>query len=245
MKIKIAAFCLIFCCIALGCKYPTAEEPFHFPVLINVKFAKADKPFSTDSMLEANNRFVNKFPFCDTVDFAIRFNAKDTSSFGRKISPHLFPGDGLEVFIDTTVVVDYQGPSYPMYIVNNTKSNKVIYPYTVSLEAEKNWGFYPIEYFEPVWCGVGRYFVTIKPREFILILIRKYSGSVKTKIRASIPVGDNIIKSAPFSGSINPNQFYYPKNSYPDFILRSNDLGLIIRNFSDGVPMQLDTSKFR
>lgn len=75
-----------------------------------------------------------------------------------------------------------------------------------ALDEDGNWK--PIEYWTYSGCG-NSYFDPLKldPGKCVLVPIKKYSGSYKTKIRLKFKIGNYIIYSDTFEGTINKLQF--------------------------------------
>lgn len=76
----------------------------------------------------------------------------------------------------------------------------------------------PIEVMGFDFCGNGRWGLVVHPKEFIVVLMRKYSGDYETEIRTKFKIGNTFFVSEPFQGEINESQFTMP-NHMISFIL--------------------------
>lgn len=221
---------------------PGKNDSFHFPYVKKVKYYHPKENNSVDSLSIADNPFIGKYNFTDTIDLAHPIKLVDSIDCitERKHREEYLPFYGLETFIDTASLIAYHGKSYyPMYVVNQTNSDKFFSEFNIILEAEyRFYGFYPIESTAPLFCGNSRYLLRIKPKEFALVLIRKYEGKVKTHYRVSIANESNIIKSLPFSGTINTGQFFIPYNGISINDCNSTDISIA---FNKSIPWEIDS----
>lgn len=218
---------------------------FHFPLIKNANIGTVTSDLKTqeDSLTEAENPFIGKYSFADTIDFSHPkklIDSIDCITDRHNREEYTLPCYGLETFIDTTTVLAYHGKSYyPMYVANQTNSDKYFSKFHIILEAEyKYFGFYPIESSATFFCGNSWFLLRIKPKEFALVLIRKYEGKVKTRYRVNIANEDNILISLPFNGTINSGQFFIPYNGISLQEYNSSDISSI---FNKSIPWEIDS----
>ena len=66
----------------------------------------------------------------------------------------------------------------------------------------------PVEYLPSSWCGNSYHRVFLKPAHFWAFAAPRYKGTLKTKLRFSMKLGDGSqLYSNVFEGSVNPKQF--------------------------------------
>ena len=236
-KIKVIAslfFCTIFCC--------KSHEPlgkvnkFRLPVLINSELQQRDSikkyVYEYKYLTTVYPTFIGKFRFNDSID--INPKAKDTFLYNDNVR-HVndikeINRSGLELFVDyeTTIFYNWFGPEsltyfsyYPVYLVNSTQSDKIlfgkdshVFGIQEAQDKENYNSWKPIEAKGYDFCGNGYWNIIIRPNEFGLVLMPKYKGNYKTKLRARIKNGDNIIVSNAYEGIINKSQFKVRDSSY-------------------------------
>ncbi|MEM6263210.1 MAG: hypothetical protein AAGI38_11930, partial [Bacteroidota bacterium] len=190
--------------------------------------------------------FAGKFPFQEQVslDFEGIWSPKLNSSdliFGKS---HIEIGDsaennGLEMYVDypTTVAVQSQNYSldkfhdhFPVYFVNSSASEKVFFgkdDHTFgiqeALDGSKLPNWKPIEGKGIEFCGNGNWGLIVHPGEFVVILMKKYTGDFETQMRVRFKQGDNILVGKPFNGVINRSQVHIKEESYFSRILNNTN----------------------
>ena len=156
----------------------------------------------------------------DNKDFLFEYYA-DGSEFSAD-------ANGFEVVVDYDQTVLYNPlPQvlrafenyFPVFIVNSTNSPKTfngkdryVYAIQEAYYCEK-YDWKPIEYIVPAMCGNGRWSLVINPQEYVLILMRKYSGEELGEMRLRIKVGQSIYVSTTYIGNYNYNQFKVHESS--------------------------------
>lgn len=110
-------------------------------------------------------------------------------------------------------VVGYPRGNIMGYLINSSDSTfkairdgRSLILIQEALDEKGNWE--PIEYWIPAWCGNS--FdnpLILEPGEYVMVLIKKYSGSFKTRIRLKFYYGPEVFYSDSFEGSINKAQF--------------------------------------
>jgi len=74
-----------------------------------------------------------------------------------------------------------------------------------AMAADGTWR--PIEYRATSWCGNSYSTVVISSGEYWSFAVRRYRGSIPTRLRFTMHLGDGeVIHSNEFAGSINPGQ---------------------------------------
>ena len=214
----------------------TEKNEFKLPVVINSELFERDSikkyEHEVNYLTSAYPTFIGKFKFNDTID--INPKKKDTSIYKsdsaifedvKKISK-----SGLELIVDyeTTVYHNWFGFEskaylnfYPIYLVNSTNTNKIIFGKDSHVfgiqeaQDKENYNSWkPIEAKGWDFCGNGHWNLVIRPKEFGLVLMPKYKGDYKTKLRARIKNGNNIIVSNSYDGVINKSQFRIKDSTY-------------------------------
>ncbi|MEM7187826.1 MAG: hypothetical protein AAF466_14345 [Bacteroidota bacterium] len=110
------------------------------------------------------------------------------------------------------------GEYFEAYLINNTASTLHIDQQDGSLtmiqEALNEDGeWHPIEFWIPSGCGNSYYPLSLKPKQMVLVPIKKYSGDFETQLRLKWKNDEKIFYSAPFLGSINRSQFVKEKET--------------------------------
>ena len=110
-------------------------------------------------------------------------------------------------------LVNYPQEYFTAYLINSTDSVFQMERQDGSLimiqEAKNEKGeWIPIEHWQHSWCG-NSYMnpLVLNPGKQVLVPIKKYSGSFKTELRLKLKVGDKIVYSQAFKGSIDKGQF--------------------------------------
>lgn len=219
---------LLFSCVTPDTEIQT-QKTFKIPVLIQDSFTKPIEVFNTNSINQSMSVFIGKSAFCDTYSMTNYYNNNPNYKndfIDRKelwLSDSL-KTDGFELFPDykKTVIWTNQEDErtfsyYPVYVVNNTPNTKLfkgksqhVFSIQEALDSNKKWR--PIEGRKLFFCGNGFWGLKIHSNEFVALLIPKYEGTFKTKIRIRIEIGDIIYVSTPYEGYINEKQFYFNKD---------------------------------
>ncbi len=227
-------FILAFC--ACRQKEIKTEKTFHCPVIVSdaIPASVRNAAFESDEIVDVYPKFMGKYKFCDRLylDSAIGIFSND-----EKIREYDFIGifdsidvNGFELFTDyeTTVYLPSRWiedsvayPYYPVYFVNSTATDKMVLGKDSHLfgiqEAVNRFNYnqwQPIEYRGFDFCGNGTWGMVVHPGEFVLILMQKYAGEVKTAMRTRFRIGETTYVSKPFLGFVNPEQFSIKDSSY-------------------------------
>lgn len=225
-----------------GCKPENQDiDIFKFPVVINTQIidTMTSSPFEADCISQVFPRIMRKFKFSDTID--INPEIKDTSTFkdyifsGSKYYDikDSINSNGFELFADYNTSIFYdKNPDFsnntkpklhtyfPVYIVNSTKSDKLIrgkdnYFFGIQEAVDtKDCGFWkPIESRGFDFCGNGYWYLIVHPKEFLVVLMKKYKGEMNTKIRVRFKILNNTYVSSTYMGNINEEQFLVKENT--------------------------------
>lgn len=206
--------------------------------------------------------FAGKSKFCDTLELT-KGGWRDTTYGEDYIHPYIawetdsLKFDGFELFPDynTTVAnIPYFESKgyycYPMYIVNQTPSVKIFtgkddHVYAIQEALDSNQVWRPIEARGYEFCGNGSWDLKIHPGEFVVVLIHKYKGNHKTKLRVRLAVNLNTYVSAPFEGTIDYKQFYLDRQEFSYYSELVEDKYDVIRYYFLGAkPMEVDDEDF-
>ena len=157
--------------------------------------------------------------------------------------------DGLQLIFDSTIIrynkynelnkkgifnyntKKYGFEYYPLYVINETKKNKLLdgkdgYVYCIQEAQDSNQRWYPIENLVSDFCGNGTWNLLLNKNEFALILIPKYTGNYKTKIRVRLKNNNCVYTSNIINGYINYSQFYLDKEKLK-YYSKYNDKSII------------------
>jgi hypothetical protein len=211
----------------------TKELVFTSPTIFNNFYNGNDSieiiKYKANKLMSVDPSFIGIYKFGDSIDITptddpelqdrIYENVKDTIQ-GNSLT-------GLELIVDYDTDVYSGGREntffncYPVYLVNNTNSGKIIYGkdrHVFGLQEaftneEYGASWKPIEMKGFDFCGNGHWTKIIQPKEFALLLFVKYDGTEKHTMRVRFKNGANILVSNTFEGMINPKQFTVEKES--------------------------------
>ena len=242
---------LLFSCGQSSREKTPAVEGFKLPVVHQSLGADTLAHFTPAFLTESFCRIGGKSFATDTLSFPLE-EYIDTSVAKYLNRRHLdtpVSYDGFELHPDYVSSV-YRGYKshrklfcyYPLYVVNQSTSAKLFpgkdsYAFGIqeALDSSGNW--HPIEGKGFDFCGNGYWNLPVLPKEFLVILLPKYKGSFKTKIRVRLKVGDMVYVSKAFDGSINYQQFVIEKGSYFDHASRAERASAVQWQFYGAVPM--------
>lgn len=151
----------------------------------------------------------------------------ESDNLPKQINASLnFPQKGLFLMIDTTIIVTINKKfnGYKFYIGNNSDTIVQLQASDSRLYAiaevyyENKWQ--PIEYLPSSSCGNSFHLVFLKPNEYWSFDIPKFKGSVKTKLRYRLMVGDNkFIYSNEIATTFNKSQLKEKQEYNPNGIM--------------------------
>jgi hypothetical protein len=210
-------------------------------------------------------------PFVGRFAFARRIALAQPDRLGNDRYDFGYPGhralenadslntDGLEVIADYGRDVVYERPgkhpaalfpprvTYPVYVVNSTPRNKVLYGkdrwvYAVQEAQDSTGRWRPIESKGPDYCGNGRWALKIRPGQMAVFLADKYAGDFVTRLRVRLQNGNTRYVSAPYWGRINEQQFRVP---YWDRHALQKDLSAVDNLYFGAVPEVVDSIRMQ
>lgn len=199
---------------------------FKFPVLIQAKHDSLEQ-WKANGINEIFPEFIGQYKFNDTVII-------DHERQGRNIDEKQFvwehkvfdfdtlSSDGLQIYTDynkTIISKLYDGatkgnPYFPVYVVNETTEPKVfigkdgyVFAIQEAVDTSDYNRWYAIEAKGFDFCGNGYFRRKLMPKEFIVFLMPKYSGTDTTYFRTRIRNGESIMVSKPYKGVFDKRQF--------------------------------------
>ena len=134
---------------------------------------------------------------------------------------------GLDIIVDHKQNISlklYDSIAYyyfPIYIINKSNQIKAFNgkdSHSFGLQEAIDSSFYknPVGVYPPwfaismghlPFCGNGYWTLKLNPKEYVLILMPKFKGEIKTMLRARLAINNSIFVSKPYPGSINQSQF--------------------------------------
>ncbi|MEY4902978.1 MAG: hypothetical protein RLZZ292_793 [Bacteroidota bacterium] len=169
-----------------------------------------------------------------------------------------FSSDGLELIVDTINVAkfdsEYEKGTYtPIYVVNSTFTSKVImgrdYEFNGLQEArtlEEYTYFCPIEGEVQPGCGCCAMVAELKPKQFAVILVRKYKGKLKTQLRTRLSIGENLYVTKPYTGYIDTAQFYFsPMSFVKEKMAEKNKFFSLHHYFYGSTPLEIERERWK
>lgn len=232
---------LIFLSLVIVSCSPQKEDKeakeFKLPRVINSNVADTVKliPFEANGVSEVFPKFAGKYRFQDEID--INPTRVDTTLENDIVHSYAafdtLDVNGFEVIVDYETSVKFEeyyghesplAPNeyFPVYFVNSTNSNKLFlgkdgYVFGIQeafFEDEKYRGWQPIEARGFDFCGNGHWGLIIRPQEFAVVLMRKYTGDYETGLRVRLVLDESTIVSKPFKGRVSKKQYTIPDSSY-------------------------------
>lgn len=231
-----------------SCHNDQNSQLFTIPHVLNSSLpdsVKSEK-YKSDHILQSRLIYAGKFKFNDVID--INEELRDSNYYKDHLDSYQYreledPIDlnGFEIFTDYEQSIKYDIDEfklghvydfYPIFLVNSTHRDKLFHghnstAYGIQMAAaEEKWDYLkPIEQIGYNHCGMGDFAITIHPREFIVLLAKKYAGNFKTTLQVRIKNQENTIVSHTFIGTIDKKQFLIKKDSrLQKRLLKSNGL---------------------
>ncbi len=262
MKIQLHLLVVLF--FISGCAdKKEKKEIFSLPhvLLHNNSFKDSVSCFSANYIEDASTFFISKFKFTDTVlidnegettPFAGNDMIQGDSAYLRNLRDSI-SSDGLQVIPDYSVSIPVNWTSvlkngiyYPVYVVNETNSDKLFNVrdrYVSAIQEAKDKGtiWRPVESKKFDFLGGGkRWALILHPHEFALFITAKYEGPYKTLMRVRMKIGDVIYLSKAFEGTIDERQFHFNPESYQYNEYKKDKSISITRRFLGSVPVEPD-----
>ena len=199
--------------------------------------------------------FSGKFQFGDTVNLDASTRSGYEGDFVEE--PRMILGgdtmstDGLQIVADYRTIVhpavDYLRTEshYPVYVFNESSraeflSGKDTHVFAIQEALDVSGWWRPIEGRSFDFCGNGRWALCVRPNEFVLFSMRRYTGGFKTKLRIRLVNGSATYVSEPFEGEINFKQFLVEPNGYFYEELAKDRADAISWIFYGSVPLSYD-----
>ncbi|MCB9224978.1 MAG: hypothetical protein H6582_12410 [Crocinitomicaceae bacterium] len=208
-----------------------ADQKFEIP---KIKVGSLDSSFKlmADTMSSASSMLVGRYGFDAEVDLTQNFGGARRSIYQyytdsiRKMIYEL-PSDGFQIYVDYSQ--DIPVPiwnkettlnCFPVFVVNETKHTKAFHGKDSYLfctqEAKMKYNFYPVSHVPFDFCGHGHYLVPVLPQQYMLFLLPKYEGNMKTEMRITLQMNGILYRSKPFMGTVDSTQFLLSKFWYDD-----------------------------
>lgn len=167
-----------------------------------------------------------KFKFIDTIDLKGRNDSnfykdriRDFYTANPKIADTL-PTNGFEMEVDYKTTINMTDKYmnlekgkyyYPAFIINRTPSYKVLigkdsHLFAIQEAKDSNGIWRPIELEGQGFCGCCYWAEKIYHNEYVVMLLPKYKGNFKTKLRIRLRNNATIYASKPFDGMIDYKQ---------------------------------------
>jgi hypothetical protein len=207
-----------------------SDERFTLPLIVQNIDADTIKAYKDGIMTESFPQLIGKFKFGDTIDFSKlgqqRISEKDYLwEVQNANDSDSLSSDGLQIVPDYKTSVAYSRfePTkhlyFPVYVVNETYEPRVFFgkdshgfAIQEAIDTSDYSSWHPIESTGLDFCGNGRFRKKLNPKEFLIFLLPKYSGSDTTSLRIRFKIGESIFISKAFTGNINRKQFEIKDN---------------------------------
>lgn len=228
------------------------KRPFRLPVVVSIQEPDSLRKFEVEHIVPNSALMIGgTFPFMDTINFLTGLpkpSVKPFEAYKTSLPYDSLAGDGLEIYPDYTsnVYLPFRRSNpgtlhYPVYLVNQSPQAKVLhggdaYVFTVQEAQDSNGLWYPIE--SRVYGACSSWWIQFDPQHFVILLLPKYKGSFKTKLRVRLENHEQIYVSQPFEGWIDPQQFKFERH-YP-FLNRPSLLHLSQREFLGAIPKEAE-----
>lgn len=245
----------------MGCAVTSQKETDQLSHFV-VPQIKVEQPkdsvsyFEADSLDETMSIFGGKYSFAKEIEFRSVFD-RDTSinedmiwEYNPMKNETGGATDGFQIQVDYNTEIPNVRPwfkgglkyYYPVFIYNETRLDKMFngkagaYLIQEALDSHQVWR--PIEMRAFEFCGVGSWGMKVHSGEFVSVLVPKYNGNYKTKIRVRLKIGATVYVSESFDGSINYSQFYL-KNFLKQTLIE-DPLMICSNYFYGSIPLGFD-----
>lgn len=228
MNIRISYLLIAFCLV--GCNNSNKQiqkifPDFVIPYIIQTTNDDSSK-FENEHSSYVYTPFGGKFKFIDTIDLKGRNDSnfykdriRDFYTANSKIADTL-PTNGFEMEVDykTSIKIEDKYKNlekgkyfYPAFIINRTPSAKVLigkddHLFAMQEAKDSNEIWRPIELEGYGVCGCCYWAVNVHHNEYVVMLLPKYKGNFKTKLRVRLRNNATIYASKPFDGMIDYKQ---------------------------------------
>ena len=211
---------------------PLASDRFKLPLIIQKENLDTVKAFQVDGMTGVYPPLIGKFKFGDTINF-LKLGQQQMSEkdylweVQNTYDSDSLSSDGLQIIPDYKTSVAYSRYQltnhlyFPVYVVNETYEPRIFFgkdshgfAIQEAIDTSDYSLWHPIESTGYDFCGNGRFRKKLNPKEFLIFLLPKYSGSDTTSLRIRFQIGESVFISKAFTGTINPKQFYIGKKDW-------------------------------
>jgi len=209
------------------------SDDFKFPVVLHKTKFDSLEQWKADGVNEIFPKFIGQYKFNDTVDFDNERQNRniDEKQYRWEQNAYDFDtlsSDGLQIYTDYDETINsklYYGATkgnafFPVYIVNETKEPKIffgkdsyVFAIQEAVDTSSYNSWYAIEAKGFDFCGNGSFRRKLMPKEFIVFLMPKYSGTDTTYFRTRIRNGESIIISKPYKAVFDKRQFNVTKDN--------------------------------
>lgn len=207
-----------------------SDPPFKLPVIITSANGDIENYILHESDSMGNNASWVMIKISgqdsinlDTINF-LKTNYKDYYHGGQaKQLRDSLGRDSIFIYVDYNTNVCLKGADiekgnmfFPVYYTNYSKSDKVFFyidSWTIALQEVLNPAtqqYEPIEIVTPYICGTYSTGIVLHPGESVLVLQKKYAGTVQTSARLRYVCNDSVRVSEPYTVFFNPNQLNVP-----------------------------------
>lgn len=212
-----------------SCQTATDTGPltqFEIPIIQQPALPSNQQPAAllrADSIQAVYHRLVGRFSFARRLDLE-KPDSLGPDRYGLD-SGQPFNGfdglntDGLELIADYRTTIPFRESSefpvravYPVYIVNSTPRTKILCGKDAQADViqeaiDRTGEWRPIESQGPEFCGNGDWMMKIRPRQMVVLLVDKYQGNFKTRLRVRLRNGNSRYVSVAYEGWISETQF--------------------------------------
>jgi hypothetical protein len=211
---------------------PLEDDRFKLPTILHNKNTSTVRAFEVESVTEIYPHLIGKYKFGDSINFSqVRRQPMSEKDYLWEVK-HAYgsdslSSDGLQIIPDYETSVAYSTVEltkqlyFPVYVVNETYQPKIFFgkdnhgfAIQEAIDTSDYFLWHPIESTGYDFCGNGRFRKKLNPKEFLVFLMPKYSGSVTTSLRIRFQIGESVFISKPFKGTINQKQFDIDKKDW-------------------------------
>ncbi len=256
--------CLLYGCAPAPVSQPCERERFSTPIWVDSLNDEKTEAFTANCIGSNKPIFMGIYDFGDSIFVPIKANfLANANKYVENYTKNRayfenFSSDGLELIVDTINAAKvYNGVQTnnftPIYIVNSTLSSKHIIgrDYEINglqeavFDSGHSW-IYPIEGEVNHSCGCCPMFAELKPKQFAVILVKKYTGKFKTHLRTRLSIDGNIYITKLYTGCIDTMQFYFsPKSLIKKRIDEKDDRIDLFYDFYGSVPLEVERERWK
>ena len=197
------------------------KSVFKVPVINQLSTQDTFVFFNSNWISDSYPHFAGKFKFSDTIHIDIKDTSYRKDFIFEGYENDTLATDGLEIIPDYLKTAHRKHPEFrignyyfPVFIVNNNQRAKDVYGkddhlFAIQEALDSNGYWRPIEQKGWDFCGNGTFSIKLKHREFVVMLMPKYEGAFKTKLRIRFQNYKTTYVSKPFDGLVNYGQFKF------------------------------------